>query len=249
MTGSEKAGSIVGSLAGKNIKKSVLELGGTDPFIICEDADLPKAIEQFIISRMSNNGQICIAAKRLLVQEGIYDQVIEMLIEKISSLKSGDPLDPSTQISCLARPDLKWNLTDQIEKLKFSNAKFLYGDLDSSATGCSPIVIEIEKTEMIKHDEEIFGPVAVLTKFGSVSEIPGLVNSSRYGLAVSLWTKDMKKAGKLIKDIETGTIAVNKMVASDPRIPFGGIKKSGFGREMAEIGIKEFVNIKSVVIN
>lgn len=249
LTGSEKAGSIVGSLAGKNIKKSVLELGGTDPFIICDDADLPKAIEQFIISRMSNNGQICIAAKRLLVQEGIYDQVKEMLIEKISSLKSGDPLDPSTQISCLARPDLKRNLTDQIEKLKFSNAKFLYGAVDSTATGCSPIVIEIDKTEMIKHDEEIFGPVALLTKFASVSEIPGLVNSSRYGLAVSLWTRDMKTAGKLIKDIETGTIAVNKMVASDPRIPFGGIKKSGFGREMAEIGIKEFVNIKSVVIN
>lgn len=249
LTGSEKAGSIVGSLAGRNIKKAVLELGGTDPFIICDDADHTKAVEHFVLSRMSNNGQICIAAKRLFVQNGIYDQVRDLLIERISSLRSGDPLDSSTQISCLARPDLKEVLLNQIENLKNSSAGVLYGKPDSSSTVCSPVVIEIDKTKIISHDEEIFGPVAVLTKFNTISEIPELVNSSRYGLAASLWTNDLKKAGKLIREIEVGTIAVNKMVASDPAIPFGGIKKSGYGREMAEAGIKEFVNIKSVVIN
>lgn len=249
LTGSEKAGSIVGSIAGRNIKKAVLELGGTDPFIICDDADHAKAVEHFVFSRMSNNGQICIAAKRLFIQKGIYDLVKYLLMERISYLKSGDPLDPATQISCLARPDLKTVLINQIENLKKSDGGVLYGKQDSSSTVCYPVVLEIDKTKIINHDEEIFGPVAVLIKFDSISEIPELVNSSRYGLAASLWTNDLKKAGQLIREIEAGTIAVNKMVASDPAIPFGGIKKSGYGREMAEAGMKEFVNIKSVVIS
>ena len=249
LTGSEKAGSAVGLLAGKYIKKAVLELGGTDPFIICNDADIELALDQFILSRMSNNGQICIAAKRLIVQSGVYDDVKSKLIKMISTLQTGNPLDNATKISCLARPDLKSAMTEQIENLKALGANILYSKLDISPTLCSPVVIELDSHEAAKFDEEIFGPVALLLKFDNIAEVPHIVNSSRYGLAASLWTRDLKKAGHLINDIETGNISVNKMVSSDPRIPFGGTKKSGFGREMAETGIKEFVNAKSVVIN
>ncbi len=249
LTGSETAGSIVGSLAGKHLKKAVLELGGTDPFIILDDADQEEAVNQFILSRMSNNGQICIAAKRLFVQSGVYDKVKELLIAGFSKLRTGDPMDTNTRISCLARADLKLGLINQLKKLEDDGAVFLIKNEEVPANKCIPLLLELNKSHCMDFDEEIFGPVAIIIRFDSIDEVSDLVNSSRYGLAASLWSKDEKVIDKLINHLETGNIAVNKMVASDPRIPFGGIKKSGYGKEMAESGIKEFVNAKSVVIN
>lgn len=249
LTGSENAGSRVGEIAGKNIKKAVLELGGTDPFIICNDADHIKAIDQFMISRMSNNGQICIAAKRLFVQSKIYNSVKSVLKKKIESLKIGDPVNVETQISCLARNDLKENLLNQLDNLKKLGANFVLDMVSGDENICSPVLIELKKNDAEKFDQEIFGPVAILIKFEELSEISELVNSSRYGLAASLWTNDLDEAIKIAEKIETGNVSINKLVSSDPRIPFGGIKKSGYGREMAEAGIKEFVNAKAIVIN
>lgn len=249
LTGSENAGSRVGEIAGKNIKKAVLELGGTDPFIICNDANHIKAIDQFMISRMSNNGQICIAAKRLFVQSKIYNSVKSVLKKKIESLKIGDPVNVETQISCLARNDLKENLLNQLDNLKKIGANFVLDMVSNDENICSPVLIELKKNDAEKFDQEIFGPVAILIKFEELSEIPELVNSSRYGLAASLWTNDIDEAIKIAEKIETGNVSINKLVSSDPRIPFGGIKKSGYGREMAEAGMKEFVNAKAIVIN
>lgn len=249
LTGSENAGSRVGEIAGKNIKKAVLELGGTDPFIICNDADHIKAIDQFMISRMSNNGQICIAAKRLFVQSKIYNSVKSVLKKKLESLKIGDPVNVETQISCLARNDLKENLLNQLDNLKKLGANFVLDLVIGDENICSPVLIELKKNDAEKFDQEIFGPVAILIKFEELSEIPELVNSSRYGLAASLWTNDLDEAIKIAEKIETGNVSINKLVSSDPRIPFGGIKKSGYGREMSEAGMKEFINAKAIVIN
>lgn len=249
ITGSERAGSAVGANAGRNIKKCVLELGGSDPFVIFEDADLEKAVEQFVISRMSNNGQVCIAAKRLIVQDGLYEKLVDILVEKFSSLRVGDPYNEETKISCLARPDLKEILAGQVEKLVNSGSNIIVGNYDESDTIFLPMLIEVDPLKLNDHEEELFGPVALITKFENFEDAVQLVNGSRYGLAASVWTKDLNKARSFLKEIETGTVAVNRIVASDPRMPFGGIKKSGFGREMAEAGMKEFVNAKTVMID
>jgi succinate-semialdehyde dehydrogenase/glutarate-semialdehyde dehydrogenase len=249
ITGSERAGSAVGANAGRNIKKCVLELGGSDPFVIFDDADIDKATDQFVLSRMSNNGQVCIAAKRLLIHDDVYDIVIELLKDKLSGLKIGDPENEETQISCLARPDLKNFLITQVEKFVNSGSDIIFGKYDQSATVFSPMLIEIDAAKLNDLDEELFGPVALITRFKDAEDAVQLINGSRYGLAASIWTKDLHKAKSLLKDINTGTVAVNRIVASDPRMPFGGVKKSGFGREMAEAGMKEFVNAKSVMID
>jgi succinate-semialdehyde dehydrogenase/glutarate-semialdehyde dehydrogenase len=249
LTGSENAGSRVGEIAGRNIKKAVFELGGTDAFIICNDADFNKAVDQFLISRMSNNGQICIAAKRLFVQSEIYGKVKSLLKEKILALKKGNPSDLDTQVSCLARNDLKENLLFQLDNLREIGAEFIVDQTQDDKNSCSPLLIELSKSISKNFDQEIFGPVAMLIKFNELSEIPDFVNSSRYGLAASLWSQDIDKAVKIAERIEVGNISINKLVSSDPRIPFGGVKKSGYGREMAEAGMKEFVNAKAIVIN
>ena len=248
LTGSERAGSAVGALAGKNIKKAVLELGGNDPFIICKNADLDKALDQFVISRMSNNGQICIAAKRLLVHKEIYPEAKSLLIEKVAALKTGAPTDPDADITCLAREDLKQNLNRQVANILEIGGLLLYEGEKHSGASCMPMVFEVENGLDFDYDEEIFGPVAIMIPFASKEELLLIANSSKYGLAASIWSEDIRHAEKIAAKLEAGNIAINKMVASDPRIPFGGIKRSGFGREMGEEGIKEFVNIKAVVV-
>ena len=249
LTGSERAGASVGALAGKNIKKAVLELGGNDPFIICKNAEINKALEQFVISRMSNNGQICIAAKRLFVHTDIYSEVKTMLIEKLSKLKSGNPMEPDVDISCLAREDLKDNLNKQIDDIVSLGAIMLYKGGDITANACAPVILEIGRELNYDYDEEVFGPVAVLIPFNDKKELLQVANSGKYGLAASIWNKDISVAEELARDLEVGNVAINKMVASDPRIPFGGTKRSGFGREMGKEGIREFVNVKAVVID
>jgi len=250
LTGSELAGKSVGALAGKYLKRSVLELGGNDAFIILEDSNIEKAIDQFILSTMSNNGQICIAAKRLLVDRSILKDVKIILINKLKKLKIGNPINLETQISCLARQDLKNVLNAQLDFLLNIGGDLLLntGEL-IEGNNCSPILLEIDKDQNFKFDQEIFGPVALLIGFNNLDELVDIVNSSKYGLAVSIWSNNLDKAKKISKKIEVGNVAINKLISSDPRMPFGGIKNSGYGREMSEEGIKEFVNIKSVVVS
>lgn len=248
LTGSDRAGKSIGALAGKNIKRSVLELGGNDPFILLRDADMDKAIEHFVLSRMSNNGQICIAAKRMLVHSDIYDEVKKRLVERISALKIGDPMDMESDITCLARPDLRQNLNEQIKDIRALGANVLFENTDLSGNRCSPVVMEIDRNINFKFDNEIFGPVAVMIKFSDDKELLEIANSSKYGLAASIWSKNIEKAENLAASLDVGNVSVNKLVASDPRIPFGGTKQSGYGREMAEEGIKEFVNVKAIVV-
>ncbi|HHH53387.1 MAG TPA: aldehyde dehydrogenase family protein, partial [Bacteroidetes bacterium] len=248
LTGSDRAGKSIGALAGKNIKRSVLELGGNDPFILLRDADMDKAIEHFVLSRMSNNGQICIAAKRMLVHSDIYDEVKKRLVERISALKIGDPMDMESDITCLARPDLRQNLNEQIKDIRALGANVLFENTDLSGNRCSPVVMEIDRNINFKFDNEIFGPVAVMIKFSDDKELLEIANSSKYGLAASIWSKNIEKAENLAASLDVGNVSINKLVASDPRIPFGGTKQSGYGREMAEEGIKEFVNVKAIVV-
>ncbi len=248
LTGSDRAGKSVGAIAGKNIKKSVLELGGNDPFILCRDADIDNAIEQFVIARMSNNGQICIAAKRMFVHTGIYDVVKEKLIQRVSQLKIGDPMAQDTDITCLARPDLKDNLFKQVETIRSLGAALAYEGGELVGNSCAPLIIEMDSDISYDFDEEVFGPVAVVIKYNDENELLKMANASKYGLAASVWSQDISRAELLASKLEVGNVSINKMVASDPRIPFGGTKQSGYGREMSEEGIKEFVNIKAVVV-
>ncbi len=248
LTGSDRAGKSVGAIAGKNIKRSVLELGGNDPFILCKDADIDKAIDQFVIARMSNNGQICIAAKRMFVQADIYDIVKEKLIQSVSQLKIGDPMESDTDITCLARPDLKENLFEQIETIQSLGAALAYKGGEFRGNSCAPIILEMDSTVSYDFDEEVFGPVAVIIKYDDENELLKMANMSKYGLAASIWSQDIASAELLAGKLEVGNVSINKMVASDPRIPFGGTKQSGYGREMSEEGIKEFVNVKAVVV-
>ena len=248
LTGSDRAGKSVGAIAGKNIKKSVLELGGNDPFVLCKDADIDKAIEQFVIARMSNNGQICIAAKRMFVHEEIYDAVKEKLIQSVSRLKIGDPMESDTDITCLARPDLKENLFEQIETIQSLGAALAYRGGEFGGNSCAPIVMEMDSSVSYDFDEEVFGPVAIVIKYRDENELLKMANMSKYGLAASIWSQNIESAEVLAGKLEVGNVSINKMVASDPRIPFGGTKQSGYGREMSEEGIKEFVNVKAVVV-
>ncbi len=248
LTGSDRAGRSVGALAGKNIKKSVLELGGNDPFILFRDADIHKALDQFVVARMSNNGQICIAAKRLFVHNDIFDNVREILIDKVRRLKVGDPMANDTDITCLARQDLKENLLEQIDIIQSLGAKLAYQGGKFDGNSCAPIVMEVDDGTDYDFDEEVFGPVAVLIKYRDEDELVKMANKSKYGLAASIWSGDIAEAERLAGKLEVGNVSINKMVASDPQIPFGGTKQSGYGREMSEEGIKEFVNVKAVVV-
>ena len=248
LTGSEKAGSKVAEAAGKNIKKSVLELGGSDPFIVLKDADLEQAIATAVKGRMINNGESCIAAKRFIVAEEIFDEFLMLFKEKFCSLKYGDPLHPDTDYGPLARPDLAEELFEQVSKSVNMGAKVAMGG-DRPEKGSSrfdPTIILNAKKGMPAYDEELFGPVAVLFKFSSEEEAIQIANDTKFGLGAAVWTKNIDKAKAMAQKIESGTVVINKMMASHPANPFGGIKMSGYGRELAHLGIREFVNIKTV---
>ncbi|HSF52409.1 MAG TPA: NAD-dependent succinate-semialdehyde dehydrogenase [Algoriphagus sp.] len=250
LTGSEKAGAAIASAAGKNIKKSLLELGGSDPFIVLADADIEKAAEIAIKGRMVNFGQSCIAAKRFIIEESVFDQFLEIFKEKISRLKGGDPLDENSDFSCMARPDLAAELYGQVEKSVELGAKVLLGGqkpAEGSAKFFPTILTEIPKNSPA-FSQELFGPVAIFFKVKNAHEAIQIANSTEFGLGASLWTKDLKKGENLASEIESGAVFLNAMVASQPALPFGGIKKSGFGRELGRQGILEFVNTKTVYL-
>lgn len=249
LTGSIQAGTIVGSLAGKNIKNCVLELGGADPFIVLKDADLEKAAAVAIRSRMHNSGQTCISGKRLIVEEAIANEFKALLIEKINQLVVGDPMDEKTNISALARRDLAENLQRQVdESIEKGALVEVAGGHKKGTNYFYPMLLSNIKKNMPAYREELFGPVAVFFTVKNQEEAIALANDSDFGLAATVWSKDIKKALKVAEALEVGTVAINKLMSSDPRIPFGGIKQSGFGRELGREGVLSFVNLKSVVV-
>lgn len=250
LTGSEKAGAAVASAAGNQLKKSLLELGGSDPFIVLKDADIAKAAETAVKSRMLNFGQSCIAAKRFIIEAPVYDQFLRLFCENLNKLKSGNQLDDSSDYACMARPDLAKELFEQVEKSVKAGAKLLIGGSKpaENSTRFTPTVLIDIPDKAPAYSEELFGPVASIFKVNSEDEGIDLANDSRFGLAASLWTEDKTKAEKLADRIESGAVFINSMVASNPYLPFGGIKKSGYGRELGRNGILEFVNTKTVYL-
>ena len=247
LTGSTKAGQAIASIAGKNLKKTVLELGGSNACIVWEDADLDRYIEVMVKARMQNTGQSCIAAKRFIVVEDIYDQFLEMFISKIDSLKKGDPAEKDTEIGVMAREDLAKELYKQVEESIKKGAKVALGNTRDKAF-YEPTVLTEVKPGMTVFDEEIFGPVASVIKAKNREESIKLANSTNFGLGTMLFTESVEDALHLTGDIEDGAFFINEMVKSDPRLPFGGTKGSGYGRELSREGILEFINKKTVYI-
>ena len=250
LTGSSRAGSQVASLAASHIKPAVLELGGSDPSLVFADADLDAAVEALTISRIINAGQSCIAAKRLIVLEAVYDEFIEKLHSKLAALKMGDPSEPSTQVGPIARPDLRDGLHRQVQMTIEQGGKCLLGGEVPEGPGYFyPVTLLVDVTpEMQVSCEETFGPIAVVMKATSEEQALQVANDTPYGLAASIWTADTEKALRLAPLIEAGQVTINGIVKTDPRLPSGGIKKSGYGRELGPHGIMEFVNTQQVWI-
>ena len=250
LTGSDAAGSAVAAIAGSHIKKTVLELGGNDPFIVLEDANLKSAAETAVQSRMLNAGQSCIAAKRLIVVAAVKDQFTELLKELIGNIKVGDPADESVDMGPLAREDLARSVIKQIRESVKKGARLLLGGGRPKSRGAfvNPALLVDVKPGMPAFDDELFGPVAAVVTVADEQEAIDYANRSVYGLGASIWTEDTEKANRLAKQVNSGSVFINSMVKSDPRVPFGGINRSGYGRELSHFGIKEFVNIKTIWI-
>ncbi|WP_179351975.1 NAD-dependent succinate-semialdehyde dehydrogenase [Winogradskyella vidalii] len=248
LTGSEKAGRKIAELAGKNLKPSLLELGGNNACIILEDADLDQHMDTIVKARMQNAGQSCIAAKRFIVVEGIYDEFIEKFTSKVEALHHGDPTEEATTISCLAREDLADTLEEQITKSIDLGAEVLYGNKRDGAYYQPTILGNVTK-DMPVFKEETFGPVAAIIKVKSEDEAYETASNSKFGLGTMIFTSDYEAASKRTLEIEDGAFFINDMVKSDPRLPFGGTKISGYGRELSKEGMLAFVNKKTVYIN
>jgi succinate-semialdehyde dehydrogenase / glutarate-semialdehyde dehydrogenase len=248
LTGSEAAGRSVGAAAGKNVKKSVLELGGSDPFVVMPSADFGAAVSTAVTARMINNGQSCIAAKRFIIHEKIYDEFLKQFLARVSAITVGDPMDEKTELGPLATEAIRDGLDEQVKASVAKGARVLTGGkkLDREGYYYAPtVLIDIPSDAPAAYDE-LFGPVASMFRAKDVGDAIRIANSTSFGLAASAWTRDDAERDRFIADIESGMLFINGMVASDPRIPFGGVKNSGYGRELAEFGIREFVNIKSV---
>ncbi len=250
LTGSTRAGRQVAARAGEQLKPMVMELGGSDPYIVLDDADLEAAVETGVASRCLNNGQSCIAAKRFLVQAAVFERFRDGLVERMRARRMGDPRDPDVQLGPLARQDLRDTLAGQVERSVAAGARALCGGAAPDRAGFFyPVTVLADApAESPAASEELFGPVATLFRFESEDEAIAIANGTSYGLGASLWTTDRARAGRLIPRIESGSVFVNGLVKSDPRLPFGGIKDSGFGRELAREGMLEFVNRKTVWI-
>jgi succinate-semialdehyde dehydrogenase/glutarate-semialdehyde dehydrogenase len=247
LTGSEMAGSSVASLAGKHIKKTVMELGGSDAFIVLDDADIEKAATIATQSRMLNAGQACICAKRFIVTEKIGDEFAHLFAQKINALHQGNPLQNGINMGPLAKLEFADTLSSQLEKSLQQGAKILVGG-EQDNCNFQPTLIDFVDSNNIAFQEETFGPLATIIRAKDENDAVAIANHHRYGLASAIWTEDREKAYKLARRIEAGNVFVNSLVRSDSRIPFGGIKKSGYGRELSDIGMKEFMNMKSIII-
>lgn len=248
LTGSDRAGREVAAEAGRHLKKSVLELGGSDPFIVLADADPAESARQAARARTINSGQSCIAAKRFIVDESIADKFEAEFIRQMESLQVGSPLDRATDVGPMAREDLLNDLDEQVRQTVEAGATLATGGRRLPGKGWyyAPTVLTGVKPGMVAFDDETFGPVAAVIRADGTEAAIELANRSRFGLGASVWTSDPIRAEALASEIEAGCVFINGIVKSDPRLPFGGIKTSGYGRELADVGIREFVNIKTV---
>ena len=247
LTGSEKAGSAVAALAGKYIKKSLLELGGSNAFIVFEDADIDSIIKTALTARMLNCGQSCIAAKRFILIGNTYQTFIDKFINELKQLKTGDPMDESTQIGPLARKDLADQLQSQVKRSIDEGAELLFGGQQNNCEHQATVLANV-KPGMAAFDEETFGPLAAMIQADSIEHAFELANNSDFGLGVTVCTTDIDKALTYTEMVEDGAFFINELVKSDPRLPFGGTKTSGYGRELAKDGILEFVNRKTIYV-
>ncbi|MDY6775536.1 MAG: NAD-dependent succinate-semialdehyde dehydrogenase [Halobacteria archaeon] len=251
LTGSERAGRTVAETAGRNLKKTVLELGGSDPFVVLDDADLDQAAEKGASARNQNSGQSCIAAKRFIVVEDVYDEFVDRLRDEMGSLAIGDPIDDETEIGPQARQDLMESLHQQVEASVEAGAELHLGGepLDRDGFYYPPTLLTDVPEHCPAADEEVFGPVAAVFEVADEEEALEMANDSNYGLGASIWTRDKERGERIAHEIEAGCVFVNELTKSDPRLPFGGVKDSGYGRELSEHGIREFVNRKTVWID
>jgi succinate-semialdehyde dehydrogenase / glutarate-semialdehyde dehydrogenase len=250
LTGSEGAGRSVASTAGKNLKKSVMELGGSDPFVVMPSADLDAAVSTAVTARMINNGQSCIAAKRFIVHDRIYDTFLKRFVAAVAAVKVGDPTDEATELGPQATAAIRDQLDQQVKASVASGAKIATGGkkLDRAGYYYAPTVLTDIPADAPAAREELFGPVASVFRAKDLSDAIRIANGTSFGLGASAWTRDVAERNRFVAEIESGLLFINGMVVSDARLPFGGVKNSGFGRELGEFGMHEFVNIKSVRI-
>jgi succinate-semialdehyde dehydrogenase / glutarate-semialdehyde dehydrogenase len=251
LTGSEKAGSAVASIAAREIKKAVLELGGSDPFILMPSADFEDAVSTAIKARTLNSGQSCIAAKRFLIADKVYDKFLDEFVKRMRALKIGDPLDETTEIAPLATEQILNGVHDQVQKSIAAGAKLLTGGNRVHGPGFfyEPTVLVDLPKNAPAFSEEVFGPVASVFRVRDAAEAIEKANDSTFGLGASAWTSDPAEQELFASEIESGMVFINALVASDPRLPFGGVKRSGFGRELGAAGIREFTNAKTIWIS
>ncbi len=248
LTGSDRAGSQVAEQAGRHLKKTVLELGGSDPFIVLEDAALDRAVVTAAEARLINSGQSCIAAKRFIVVESVAERFVGQFTAALQGRTVGDPLDPGTQVGPQARLDLRENLHRQVQESVKRGARLLLGGKVAPGPGAfyPPTLLVAVEPGMPAFDQETFGPVAAVIVAKEEADAIRLANASRYGLGASVWTADRERGERIARELEVGSVFVNGLVKSDPRLPFGGVKRSGYGRELSEYGLREFVNVKTV---
>jgi succinate-semialdehyde dehydrogenase / glutarate-semialdehyde dehydrogenase len=248
LTGSEGAGIQVGAAAGHEIKKSVLELGGSDAFVVLPSADVDAAARVAVTARTINNGQSCIAAKRFIVHEQVHDAFLERFVAGMRALRVGDPSDEATQIGPLATSQIREDVHDQVRRSVDAGARLVCGGTVPDGAGFfyPPTVLADVTPDMPAASEEVFGPVAAVLRARDLDDAIRLANASRYGLGASAWTRDAAEARRLEEELEAGSVFLNGMVVSDPRLPFGGVKRSGYGRELGAFGLREFVNVKTV---
>ena len=249
LTGSDRAGRSVASTAGRNLKKCVMELGGSDPFVVLDDADLDVTIPAAIASRFGNAGQTCIAAKRFIVTPGIADAFVQRFVEVASKLAVGDPMDDATTLAPMARADLRDEIHAQVERSVAAGAQLLLGGVPGEGACHYPAtILDHVVPGMPAYDEELFGPAAAILRAGDDADAVRLANDTDFGLGASVWTRDLARGEAVARKLQAGATFVNAIVRSDVRLPFGGTKTSGFGRELAEHGIHEFMNIKTVYV-
>jgi succinate-semialdehyde dehydrogenase/glutarate-semialdehyde dehydrogenase len=248
LTGSEDAGIKVGAGAAQRVKKVVLELGGSDPFIVMPSANLDDAVATAVKARTLNNGQSCIAAKRFIIAESIADKFEREFVKRMEALKLGDPFDEKTDVGPLATADAVVSLHAEVEKSVAAGARILTGGKPAQLRGYFylPTVLTNIARNSPAYSEELFGPVASLFRVRDISEAIPVANDTRFGLGASAWTCDKAEEERFINELDAGMVFINQMVASDPRVPFGGIKRSGYGRELSTYGIREFTNVKTV---
>jgi succinate-semialdehyde dehydrogenase/glutarate-semialdehyde dehydrogenase len=248
LTGSEPAGRSVASQCGERIKKTVLELGGSDPFVVMPSADLEEAVVTAVKARTINNGQSCIAAKRFIVADSIYGAFERRFVEGMQALKLGDPMCADTEVGPLATAPIRDELHEQVQRALAAGARLMLGGHRIEGPGYfyEPTVLADVPRNSAVFREELFGPVAMLFRARDAAEAIAIANDSPFGLGSSVWTRDEAEQARFVDGIEAGAVFVNGMVASDPRLPFGGIKRSGYGRELGAFGIREFVNAKTV---